>query len=67
MQAFLILGLIPGTHYQINFYYWLIVFIAVVGVCLRAWISFRRSVRRLLSEITTRRPQPASFYHTRLQ
>lgn len=43
MQDFIVLGLIPGTHFQLNFIYWL--YIASSLVVLSFLLIYRHKIR----------------------
>jgi hypothetical protein len=69
MYTFLVLGLIPGTNIQINFYAWIII---MVGLAIIAYRLRPRVVRYLSSwwhqfddTKTDREPLHASHLHLR--
>jgi len=48
LDAFIVLGLIPGTQLQITFYLWLLLSITVIGSVM-LWRSYRsESLQRLI-------------------
>jgi hypothetical protein len=68
MYTFLVLGLIPGTNIQINFYAWLVI---MVGLIIMAYRLLPRVVRlvsacwRKLNNTSARKPLHASQLHLR--
>ena len=67
MQAFIVLGLIPGTNIQINFLVWLILFMVAVFGIVVAFRNYYQQVRELAKLANAKTSQPANLYHTRLQ
>jgi hypothetical protein len=67
MLAFLVLGLIPGTNIQIGFNFWAGIFIALVVICLKSYISYYREVKKMTVSLSLRRPLPANQLHSRLR
>jgi hypothetical protein len=68
MYTFLVLGLIPGTNIQINFYAWIII---MIGLSISVYRLRSRIVRRLsgwwhqFDETETRQPLHANQLHLR--
>ena len=67
MQTFLVLGLIPGTNIQINFFVWLVIGVIVLGYLANGYLSYLKFVRKYVREIERPGPKPASSFHTRLK
>ena len=67
MQAFFVLGLIPGTNIQINFSFWLIFFMSFVVIAAVIYLNYQRQIRILGRLATLRTPLPASLLHSRRQ
>lgn len=68
MYTFLVLGLIPGTNIQINFYAWIII---MIGLGISAYRLRPRIVRHIsnwwhqFDEVQRRRPLHANQLHLR--
>ncbi len=67
MQTFFVLGLIPGTNIQINFFVWLIITTIILGYLANGYINYLRFVNKYVREIERPGPKPASSFHTRLK
>ena len=67
MQSFFVLGLIPGTNIQINFFVWLSFFIVLAITAIALVLNYRRQIAALARIASLRKPLPANQLHTRLQ
>ena len=67
MYAFIVLGIIPGTNIQINFMPWLVISSIIGFYIILNYIKYLKSLRGYLQELTTRKPIPATTFHTRLR
>lgn len=67
MQTFLVLGLIPGTNIQINFFVWLVIAVIVLSYLANGYLNYLKFVRKYVREIERPGPNPASSFHTRLK
>jgi hypothetical protein len=67
MQAFLVLGLIPGTNIQINFLIWLIFLIGLGIGTIIIVLKYRHQLKILARLANMRVPLHASELHTRQQ
>ena len=67
MQDMIVLGLIPGTNFQINFIVWLAV-VGLLGLFVtRTYVVRQRQIRQRIQDLTKHRPLPAKAFHSRLQ
>jgi hypothetical protein len=67
MQAFFVLGLIPGTNIQINFYFWLGLTTLIIIYFTYHYISYLKYIRFFIRDLYLRKPLPAAKLHTRLK
>lgn len=72
MYTFLVLGLIPGTNIQINFYAWIVIMLGLAAAIYKFRVRIARVLHELWRELEgaePRRPQPlhASRLHLRGQ
>jgi hypothetical protein len=66
MYSFLVLGIIPGTNFQITFGAWLnIIGLTLVAICML--YLYRRRSSYDYSQTFVRQPLPASRLHLRVQ
>lgn len=67
MQAFIVLGLIPGTNIQIGFALIALIALIVIIFLLTKYLSHYRQIKQIVSSLTQRQPLPARAFHSRLQ
>lgn len=67
MQTFIVLGLIPGTNIQINFFTSLIILGALFVSIVYYLIKHITLINKFRKQLLIRRPLHASQLHTRFQ
>jgi uncharacterized membrane protein YczE len=67
MQAFIVLGLIPGTNLQIGSILVALLAGIVLVIWLRRYLEQHRQIKQMVISMTERRPLPARAFHNRFQ
>ncbi|HEY4963105.1 MAG TPA: hypothetical protein VIH90_00225 [Candidatus Saccharimonadales bacterium] len=67
MQTFIVLGLIPGTDIQINFFVWFIFFACLAVGSIIIFANHLNKLHKLSVVVLTRKVLPANQFHIRQQ